>query len=489
MHRVSPSFTAGRARSHGPKRTTAMLVQAALVLLCLALGRAVVETQSIEADPLQIAAVTAGIVAAIAVMLTGPVACVAAIGALAVLPLLPAVSIGGGADLFAADAFFGVAVGWWAIRAAWHRTQRRTPSPVHGGAVLLFLGYVGLTLLYVEIVDPGRLHVSLISWLRLLETASLGWLAAAFLRTRRDVTLVLGAITLAGVVAVGLALIGGIGVANAGPLGARGGGIVNPNQLGLVCGLMILIAAFGALGPSPLHRVPLGLVGAVGLVQSRSVGSLTATSVALLLALAFAVAPERRVVGVGALRTVLVLGIAVALAFGVATVIRPENLPTSESFRNSSAGARTVLAAAGIELFERHPVIGVGWRRSEEPSVIGDPSLNADLRARFPATRDDFFPDVAPASVHNAYIQVAADLGVIGLCLLLVVFVSVGRQLRRALANATPRSPVWNQLWTLSWGLVLVVVWWNDNPIFGGQAETVIPAIFVGAVAGLSRAR
>ena len=38
----------------------------------------------------------------------------------------------------------------------------------------------------------------------------------------------------------------------------------------------------------------------------------------------------------------------------------------------------------------------------------------------------------------------------------------------------------------LTWGLVVVVLWWNDNPIFGGQPETVIPAIFVGAIGGLS---
>jgi O-antigen ligase len=466
---------------------TGVLVQAALVLICLAVGRAVVETQSIEADPLQIAAAAIGIATATAVMLSGPVGCIAAIGALAVLPLLPAVSIGGGAGLFAADAFFGAAVCWWAMRAAWLRTQRRTPSPVHGGPVLLFLGFVGLTLLYVAVVDPGRLQVSLISWLRLLETASLGWLAAAFLRSRRDVTVVLGAIALAGVVAVVLALAGGIGVANAGPLGVRGGGVVNPNQLGLVSGLMILIATFGALGPSLLHRVPLGLIGAVGLVQARSVGSLTATSVALLLALAFAVAPARRAVGVASLRAILALGIAIAVAFGLATVIRPENLPTSQNFRSSSAGARTVLAAAGIELVERNPVIGVGWRRSEEPEVIGDPELNAELRARFRGTDNARFPDVAPASVHNAYIQVAADLGLIGLGLLILMFASLARDIRAAVKPVRRRTHEWAQLWVMAWGLLLIAIWWNDNPIYGGQTETVIPALLVGAIAGLSR--
>jgi O-antigen ligase len=488
MHRFSAAPTAGHAR--GPKRSTALLIQASLLLVSLAVGRAVVETQAIEADALEVAAGAVGVMVALTVMLLGPTACIAALVALAVLPLLPAFSVGGGVDLFAADAFYGALVCWWAIRAAGlggPRAGLGADSGLQGAPVLLFLGYAGLTLLYVAAVDPGRLPISSVSWGRLVQTASLGWLAATFLRTRKDVTVVLAAIAVAGGVAVILALVGSAHVADAGPLGARGGGIVNPNQLGLVCGLMILIAAFGALGSAPIHRLPLGLLGAVGLVQSRSVGSLVGTSVALLLALAFVVPPARRIIALRALRAALVLVVAVAVAYGLASLIRPENLPTSPDFRSSSAGARVVLGAAGLELVERNPVIGVGWRRSEEPAVIGDPDLNAELRARFRGTKSDYFPDVSPGSVHNAYIQVAADLGLIGLALLILVFVSIARGVGAALGHVERGSPEWRQLWVLAWGLVLIVVWWNDNPIYGGQAETVILAVFVGAIIGLSQ--
>ena len=478
MYGLGSAASGGFARSRRRRRWTALLVQGGLLLASLALGRAIVETQSIDADAVEIALAAVGAAAAVAVMLSGPVACLGAIAALTLLRLIPEVSVGGGVDLFPADAFFAALVCWWVIRLT--GLGARTPdsgarAALSGAPVLLFLGYAGLTLLYVAAVDPGRLSVSSVSWLRLLETASIGWLAATFVRTPRDVRVVLGALAAAGAVGVVLALVGGAALADAGPLGLRGGGILNPNELGLVSGLMLLFAVFGALGPSPLHRVPLGLVGAVGLVQSQSVGSLVGTSIALALGLAFMVAPPRRVVAGRALRGAVAIGLAVALAYGLTALIRPENLPTSSNLDQSSIGARTVLAAAGLELVERNPVIGVGWRRSEAPAVIGEPALNAELRARFPGTRSEYFPDVSPASVHNAYVQVAADLGLVGLGVFLFMLCSIGRGISRILKRVPAAAPERIQLWAMAWGLVLIVIWWNDNPLYGGQSETVIP--------------
>jgi O-Antigen ligase len=476
MYRVSPAPSAGYRRDRGRRRSAAVLVQGCLLLTSLAVGRAVVETQTIDTSTSEIALAAVGIAAGLAVMLSGPVACLAAIAALTVLRPVPEVSVGGGVDLFAADAFYGALVCWWIIWAARGHGGKSADAgaggQVRGWPVLLFLGYVGLTLLYVGAVDPGRLSVSFVSWLRLLETASLGWLAVAFLRTRRDATVVLA---------------GGVAEPDAGPLGTRGGGIVNPNALGLTSGLLVLMGAFGALGPWLVYRVPLALWGAVGLVQSQSVASLVATSIALMLGLAFTVAPSRRIVTAPALRVAVALGVGVVLAYGLAAVIRPENLPTSDRFRDSSAGQRTVLAAAGLEVAERNPVIGVGWRRSEQPDVIGDAGLNADLRARFPTTKNDYFPDVSPASVHNTYIQVAADLGLIGLGLFLFMIVSLGRGINRVLKGVSRAAPEHAVLWFMAWGLILVLIWKNDNPLYGGQSETVIPALFVGAIAGLGR--
>ena len=89
--------------------------------------------------------------------------------------------------------------------------------------------------------------------------------------------------------------------------------------------------------------------------------------------------------------------------------------------------------------------------------------------------------------MHNAYIQVVADLGLIGLGLFLFMLASLGRDSSNVLNHVPRPAPEGAQLWFMAWVLVLVVIWKNDNPIYGGQADTVIPVLFVGAIGGLAR--
>jgi hypothetical protein len=95
----------------------------------------------------------------------------------------------------------------------------------------------------------------------------------------------------------------------------------------------------------------------------------------------------------------------------------------------------TLLAYIGYRIWRNHPVAGAGWQASNEPATV-DPVLPAAHRR---------FPDLAPLAfptrehewgIQNAYIQGAADLGLIGLVLLLAPFViSLGLAFR---ANAPP---------------------------------------------------
>ena len=215
---------------------------------------------------------------------------------------------------------------------------------------------------------------------------------------------------------------------------------MNPNLLGLVSGLLLLMGAFGVFGPSLAYRAPVALVGVVGLLQAQSIASTVATSVALTLGLAFMVPPARRILATRTLRAATVLCFAILLAYGLTSVFRPADLPTSESFSDSSAGQRTVLAAAGLEVAERNPVVGVGWRRSEEPEIIGDPEVNRELRARFRGTKNEYFPNISPTSVHNAYVQVLADLGLIGFALFLSMLGSLAYAIKKLLGHGVPRG-------------------------------------------------
>jgi hypothetical protein len=470
-------------------RGRAVLTSLALVLLALACGRAVVETQAVEADTGVLLLGSIGILAGLAVMVAGPVPCLAAIAALTIDSPIEPVSLGGGVDLTAADAFFAGLVGWWVVNqvgVAGGGKVRPPRSPISALPILLFLGFAGLSLLNVMAVDPGSLSVSTVSWLRVVQTATLGWLAATFIRTRRDVSIVLGVTAAAGAFAVVMSIIGGAGAEGGGPLGARGGGVLNANTLGLVSGFLILMAFFPAVTRRLAVRVPLAAIGCVGLVQSASVASIFGTVVALFLGLAL----TRRPKSAGSARlanALIALVVALALAYGLAALIRPENLPTSDGFFYESTGQRVILGTAGLEIFADNPAIGVGWHRSSNPEVVGDPAITTELRARFRDTRDDFFPDLEPLQVHSTYAQIPAELGVIGIGLLALLYWSVGRDVTRV-ARAAPRgSPEWDQLVFLAWALVLVVMWLNDNPIYGGQTESVTLALLVGMIAGLGR--
>jgi O-antigen ligase len=419
----------------------------------------------------------------------GPIPCVAGIAAFSIVPLVPTASVVEGVDLTVADGFYAGLVVWAALEVTKPGASRLPASALSGTPVLVFLALAGMSLLYVLAVDAAGLAGSTVSWLRLVQTVSIAFLGALFLRSSRDVRLLLIVIAIAGVAAVVLGLSEDIGADGSEPLEGRAGGAVGPNALGLIAGVLLLMAFLGALGPQLLYRIPLAAVGVVGLVESESVGSIVGTSVAVTLGVVFMRPHRDSVPALRAAKGVTALLLAFGLAFGVASVVRPENLPTSDQFEESSTWHRAVVGVAGLEIAARNPIVGVGWRRSSDPDVIGDPELNTELRSRFETTKAGVFPDVHPTSVHNTYVQIAAELGLIGLALLAFVLWTFGKDVRRALRNLDHRGAVRRALWFLAWAVVLVLIWLNDNPLFGGHPETVLLAVLVAAIAGLGRPR
>src|SRR6059058_2298006 len=105
----------------------------------------------------------------------------------------------------------------------------------------------------------------------------------------------------------------------------------------------------------------------------------------------------------------------------------------------------------------------------------------------FPNANPIFYPDVTPTSVHNTYIQVLADLGLVGFILFVALIVAIAACVRELLRRLGPSSGLWRPAWVMSLGFVLVMVWLNDNTLFGGQPETVVPALLIGALAATSR--
>jgi O-antigen ligase len=81
----------------------------------------------------------------------------------------------------------------------------------------------------------------------------------------------------------------------------------------------------------------------------------------------------------------------------------------------------TLLAYIGYRIWREHPIAGAGWQASSEPETV-DPQLPA-ARRKFPDVSPLAFPTREhPWGVQNAYVQAAADLGVVGLVLWLAPF-------------------------------------------------------------------
>ena len=113
---------------------------------------------------------------------------------------------------------------------------------------------------------------------------------------------------------------------------------------------------------------------------------------------------------------------------------------------------RTLLAYIGGRIWLDRPVTGVGWQASSEEWAYG-PVL-ADARSRFPDEPAQAFPSPEhPGGIQMLYLQVAADLGVAGLVVLLALAATGIATGIRGIRS----SPV--ALCGLGWLLVATGVW------------------------------
>ncbi len=359
-------------------------------------------------------------------------------------------------------------------------------------AVLLLV--FGLSLLPVLVVDAHGFFSPFVSWARLVETFSIVWLMPYVVKRPSDARFIMGTVAAACAVELGRSLIGAVA---SGQLSERLQGGNGPDTEGLLAAVLIVTVLYGLVPRRLWAQAALIGLGVLSLALSRSVGSIAAVG----LVLAFApplrrAAHSRRSGLLRPMQLVVVLTVAVVVVVSV----RSSNVPGQQGYSNGSTMARIVAGAAGVALFEHHPIFGVGFSRSELPDVLADPIIVSDLHRWFPTAPDDLFPDVSECltenqltsagptascqvgSVHNAYIEVAAETGIIGLLTLVVVALLIRRRVRRL--RAQTRDPM--ILVTLRWAtlvLIVVLIWWNDNPLYGGQPETVLAALALGTLA------
>jgi putative inorganic carbon (hco3(-)) transporter len=255
-------------------------------------------------------------------------------------------------------------------------------------------------------------HAAVSSALRLSQGVILVVILATALHTRAALRLCMlgfvGGATLSAV--VGLAGVGSAAADTPGADSRVGGGLSDPNFLAAV-----LVAGIGfafALGASSGRRqtrialAVASLVMAVALVRTESRGGVVALAAALVAAVVF---------GGRLRRPILSAALAFLVAAGVYLAVGPSSAHRLVSFGGGGSG-RTELWSIASQVFRSHPLGGVG--AGNFPIVEGSYAATTHTMLTKP-----YQEVILGEVVHNTYLHVAAELGVVGLALLGVVVV------------------------------------------------------------------
>ena len=382
----------------------------------------------------------------------------------------------GSVDLRVPDLFLVVLAGWVVVLRA--RNGQR--GWIAGRRLLaVWLAALGFSL-YPLIVHGTADTAALVGWLRLVATFALVWFVPYALYRVRDVEFLLGVVAFTTTAEIVEAVVRALAT---GAVGTRLTGANGPNTTGLVAAIVVVLALHGPVPRRAGFRLGMLTIGLVGLLMTRSLGATAATVVAVGIYGVQQVSARRSASPHPELVVPTRLLVMVVVGLGVAMALRPGNLPTSPSFGGSTTVHRAVLASAGVELFAQQPLFGIGWQRA--PEEIGSPTVNSALQERFGgAVNPAFIPEEGRTTeIHNTYVQVLAEAGLVGFLLMIAVLVALGRG--AALVLRTIRSDV--ALYVAARAavvlLVVILVWWNDNTLYGAQPESVLAATFVGILA------
>jgi hypothetical protein len=233
----------------------------------------------------------------------------------------------------------------------------------------------------------------------------------------------------------------------------------------------------GAIGVALADGRPAGgrwsvvalVTGGLGVVLS---GAMTAV-LGLWLALAAVLLGGRALSGPRGRRALVLVGVTLLVTAGTAAM-RADTIERFAEFiglREQTAATgvesyahRTLLAYIGGRIWLDRPVTGVGWQASSEEWAYA-PFL-ADARARFPGEPDQAFPSPEhPWGIQMLYLQVAADLGIAGIVVLLGLAVAAVAAAVRGLRT----SPV--PLVGLGWLCVVAGVWTGIGLVAGLPLE------------------
>jgi O-antigen ligase len=408
----------------------------------------------------------------------GPRWCLAALLVSAITGLYKNSWAIGAVDLRISDIFY-VALVAWVLVSRLERGPLRG-RPIGQRWVGVWLVALGVSLYPVLVSSFGEVTTPLVAWLRLVQTVSLVWLIPYAISTVADFEFTLGVVAVAATAEIGWA------AANAlvhGNFASRLQGSNGPNPTGLLAALVILMALHSPVPRRPLLRAGMLITGITALFLTRSLGSIAAVALTLGIFGLRYVPGRTRATRAVLLRPASLIALLV-LAFAIAGALRPGNLPGSTSFQHSTTTNRAIIATGGLELFVDHPISGVGWANSPGPAELG--RINKSLRQQFGSNVSaDFFPQGNFTDLHNLYVQVLGQAGLIGVIAFVVMAIALARGIRAALRRARSRPSLFAGARCALLLLVAILIWWNDNALYGAQPETVLAATLLGLLAAV----
>ncbi len=305
-------------------------------------------------------------------------------------------------------AWFGTLLGHASPTMRQLREQRRYLALV--GAFLL---WILLTVAWSK--EPSLVNDVGISWLM---SGLLYAILATALTTRLQLQLVVAAFIFGAVLSV---VTGLIDTGLQGPDTAvetavrhenrRGGGAGDPNYLA-AGSVPAIVLSLGLVGSTRHALVRWGALAAVGVLSlgfaaAQSRGGLVA---AVLAGAAAFVLFKRR-------RAHLLAGVLVVVGFGAAWFsVNPDAWQRISNFDATGTG-RTELWKIGWRMGMDHPVIGVGL----ENFVVRSPSYAVN---RVGPLQHTIYADGQPQVAHNAYVQMFAELGLVGLALFIAAILA-----------------------------------------------------------------
>jgi len=313
----------------------------------------------------------------------------------------------------------------WLARIATNPRERTLFSDHPGATAILgaLLGFGAISVLWSDSTSGTLVDLS-----RYLQVVALLVITYTALQTRDDVR------RLVGVFVLGVAISAAYGLTHRPTVDVSGDaarltstvGDANAIAAFIVAGLALAGAlAFGSKR-GPLTRPALAFAAAVMLAAFIYTGSrsgVLSLTAALFATVAFAGKRRPQALAVSLVAAVVALGVFVT--FAPASI--KERIATASSGQVSEKEGRRSLWEVAWRMFEDQPVHGVGlgsFRTSSAHYVLEPGAL----------TRSDLVID-EPQEPHNVYLQVLAEMGVIGeslfLCVLVFPIVSALRAARR----------------------------------------------------------